>query len=125
MVFGDLNDVAWSDTSRLFQRISGLLDPRIGRGLFNTFNANHWWLRWPLDHIFISDDFMVCDLKRLPHIGSDHFPVYGKFQYSPRAKMEHDKPTPEHGDLREAAEKIEAAEPIYEGETIQHPPKSS
>lgn len=118
MVFGDLNDVAWSDTSRLFQRISGLQDPRVGRGLFNTFNANHWWLRWPLDHIFISDDFLVSDLRRLPHIGSDHFPVYGKFQFSPRAALQHDAPEAEHGDKREVNTKIEAAEPIYQRNKI-------
>lgn len=123
MVFGDLNDVAWSDTSRLFQRISGLQDPRIGRGLFNTFNANYWWLRWPLDHIFISDDFLVAELKCLPHIGSDHFPVYGKFQFSPGAALQHQAPEPQHGDKREANEKIEAAEPIYQDDLIKYEKK--
>ena len=80
IVMGDLNDVAWSRTTRLFQRISGLLDPRVGRHYVNTFHADYPLLRWSLDHVFHSTDFALVKMKRLPHVGSDHFPVYVHLQ---------------------------------------------
>ncbi|WP_334062571.1 endonuclease/exonuclease/phosphatase family protein [Alteromonas genovensis] len=76
IVAGDLNDVAWSPTTRKFKKISGLLDPREGRGFYNTFHAHYPLIKWPLDHVFHSSHFALVDLERLSDIGSDHYPLY-------------------------------------------------
>lgn len=109
IVAGDMNDVAWSHSSRLFQRLSGLLDPRRGRGLYATFHADHWWARWPLDHVFHSTDLALVRLERLPHIGSDHFPVFIEFNYEPGVSEGQSK-SKEDDDLEEAERVIEHGE---------------
>ena len=75
LVIGDMNDVAWSYSTELFLKTSGLLDPRRGRGLYSTFNSKYPLFRWPLDHFFISHHFGLVSMKVENHIGSDHFPI--------------------------------------------------
>jgi endonuclease/exonuclease/phosphatase (EEP) superfamily protein YafD len=76
IVMGDLNDVAWSRTSKLFRKVAGMRDPRVGRGFYPTFNANYPLLRWPLDHLFVSPHFELMQIELLPDIGSDHLPIF-------------------------------------------------
>ncbi|MFC7513692.1 endonuclease/exonuclease/phosphatase family protein [Herbaspirillum sp. GCM10030257] len=106
IVAGDLNDVAWSTTTRLFRKISGLLDPRVGRGMFNTFHASYWFLRWPLDHLFHSRHFTLSFIKRLPAFGSDHFPVLVELVYDAATGVNQQGLEANVSDEVEAEEKI-------------------
>ncbi|MDX5438523.1 MAG: endonuclease/exonuclease/phosphatase family protein, partial [Pontibacter sp.] len=75
VVAGDFNDVAWSRTSRMFNTQSRLRDVRVGRGLYNSFGAKNILFRYPLDHVYVSEEFRVVQMERLSKFGSDHFPI--------------------------------------------------
>ena len=107
IVAGDFNDVAWSETTQLFQNVSRLLDPRIGRGFFNTFNADSWIMRWPLDHLFVSEEFRLVQIKVGSHVGSDHFPFYAKLSLEPSKGAVQKAPPPSQEDLKEAEKQLE------------------
>ncbi|MCF0048714.1 endonuclease/exonuclease/phosphatase family protein [Dyadobacter sp. LJ53] len=109
IVVGDLNDVAWSYTTNLFTKISGLLDPRKGRGFFNTFHAKYPFLRFPLDHVFCSTDFKLISLKRLENFNSDHFPILIALQYEKQADLEQEEPEADEEEKELAEEKINKA----------------
>jgi endonuclease/exonuclease/phosphatase (EEP) superfamily protein YafD len=112
IVAGDLNDVAWSGTSRLFLKLSGMLDPRQGRGLYATFNANYPYpLRWPLDHVFHSAHFRLVELRKLEHVGSDHFPVLIDLAYQPAAVADQEPEQPSDRDEEHADEVLERDPP--------------
>ena len=107
IVMGDLNDVAWSHSSRLFRRLSGMRDPRVGRGPYPTFPANLPWLAWPLDHIFVTPHFRLIGIDRLPEIGSDHRPMLFDLclAANPNARLTEGAASAE--DREDAAEQVE------------------
>ena len=112
IVTGDFNDVAWSRTTTLFKSVGELLDPRVGRGFYNTFSADSWIMRWPLDHLFISEEFRSMELERGRDLGSDHFPLYSKLslEVENAAEQKPEPASPEEIErareqIRKAAEK--------------------
>ena len=76
IVAGDLNDVVWSYVDELTGTKNILFDVRVGRGFYNSYHANNFFMRWPLDHVFVTKEFRLKKLERLSKIGSDHFPIF-------------------------------------------------
>ena len=107
LVFGDLNDVAWSRTTDLFIKLGRLLDVRRGRGFYNTFSANSRLMRFPLDHCFISPEFRLVRMDVLDHVGSDHFPVSVVLAHEPDAARTQKPDVIDAGDQEEASEVAE------------------
>lgn len=104
IVAGDMNDVAWSRTTSLFCDLSGLEDPRVGRGMVNTYHARYPLLRYPLDHVFVSPGFRVCRFERARAPGSDHFAVRIDLGLAAREGPE---PNADTDEQREAGEMVE------------------
>lgn len=109
IVAGDLNDVAWSQTTEIFQKVSRMLDPRIGRGFYNSFHAEYFFLRMPLDHIFHTSQFRLIEMKRLDYIGSDHFPMFINLSLEETANLTQEKPLADQEEKEEADEMIKEA----------------
>lgn len=102
IVIGDLNDVAWSYTTELFRKTSRLLDPRRGRGFYNTFSAKHWFIRFPLDYIFCSKELGLISMKRMPKNGSDHFATLTHLSLTDKIKQKQNGPKADSEELKEA-----------------------
>ena len=107
LVIGDFNDVPWSQTVGMFKNVGGLLDVRVGRSFYNTFDATSSIMRWPLDHIFVSEEFRVRKIAAGPNIESDHFHFYAELFLQPEL-AEEQKPKPASKEqLKEAREQIQ------------------
>jgi endonuclease/exonuclease/phosphatase (EEP) superfamily protein YafD len=91
IVFGNFNDVAWSRSTLLFRKISGLLNPRLGRGCYSTFHTQYKFLRWPLDHLLHSEEFSLNKIQVFPEVESDHFPIYAKLELNTKAETQQEE----------------------------------
>ncbi|WP_298021726.1 endonuclease/exonuclease/phosphatase family protein [uncultured Parasphingopyxis sp.] len=89
---GDFNDVGWSETSQLFRRIGRYVDPRIGRGFYATFPASLPGFRWPLDHVFFTEEFAIRSLSVGDPVGSDHLPVHTEVCLIPSTGRANNRP---------------------------------
>jgi len=79
IVAGDFNNVCWSGIARLFAKVSGLTDARIGRGLYSTFPVKPAIMRYPLDLLYHSAEVTINQMGTLDSIESDHLPFYAHF----------------------------------------------
>ena len=75
LLAGDFNAAPWERTSRRALRLGQLVDPRAGRGQMISFDANSWWMKWPLDQILWQRGLAMTGFEVLEGIGSDHYPV--------------------------------------------------
>jgi endonuclease/exonuclease/phosphatase (EEP) superfamily protein YafD len=104
LITGDFNDVAWSHTTRLFKRLSGLKDPRVGRGLYTTYHAKHPLMRFPIDQVFISPNSRILAIQRFHPPGADHFALKTSFILNGQQPM---TPTSDHEDQQDARQLVE------------------
>ncbi|WGH77932.1 endonuclease/exonuclease/phosphatase family protein [Jannaschia ovalis] len=75
LAVGDFNDVPWSRAAQRFRDLGGLLDPREGRGLLNSFDPDSLMLSFPLDQALVTEDVVLEEFRLGPDVGSDHLPL--------------------------------------------------
>ncbi len=97
VAMGDFNEAAWSDRAQHFKRVGGYVDPRIGRGLFASFNANHPMIRCPIDQIYVTDDVAMVSIELLERFGSDHLALRARIRLDPElaARLNRTPPPPD------------------------------
>ncbi|MGB3590520.1 MAG: endonuclease/exonuclease/phosphatase family protein [Nonlabens sp.] len=107
IMLGDFNDVAWSRSTKLTKTIGKLLDLRIGRGFYNTYNAKYPLMRWPLDHILLSPEFRIKDAATGGAFGSDHFPSWAELTFEPELASEQIPEEPTKEDWKRARDQMD------------------
>lgn len=94
VAMGDFNEAAWSKGAVEFKRVGGYVDPRVGRGLFASFHAQHLLIRCPIDQIYVTADVAVVSIAVGPRVGSDHYPMIARLLFDPDLAAQLNAPPP-------------------------------
>jgi endonuclease/exonuclease/phosphatase (EEP) superfamily protein YafD len=84
LVVGDYNMTPWAYQFRRLESEAHLSDAARGFGIQPTWPNGLGPLMIPIDHLMISPDVQIQDIKPLAPVGSDHLPIYAKFSLTPR-----------------------------------------
>jgi endonuclease/exonuclease/phosphatase (EEP) superfamily protein YafD len=110
VAMGDFNDAAWSDTAQRFKSYGRYVDPRVGRGIYASFDANRLLIRCAIDQLYVTDDLAIASFGLGPHVGSDHFPVIARVRIDAESAARLNRPTRPLGqpELTELDGRVEA-----------------
>jgi endonuclease/exonuclease/phosphatase (EEP) superfamily protein YafD len=72
---GDLNTSPWSPYFVKLIQQTGLRDSQLGFGVQPSWPVDSLLFRIPIDHVLVSERFVVLNRELGPNTGSDHLPV--------------------------------------------------
>ena len=76
---GDFNTSMWSPAYSALLETTGLRDARRGVGVLPTWPTLMPFAMIPIDHVLVSDDVRVVEIRRGERTGSDHLPLLISF----------------------------------------------
>ena len=75
LLIGDLNASVWGRHYRHFEEATGLRNARRGKGILPTWPTFMPLAMIPIDHVLVSSQVGIADIRTGPRIGSDHLPL--------------------------------------------------